>query len=212
MVKGISTWTCLYSNNRVVKKTRFWGRLLLVDFLNLHIEKETLAKAVACTMVFNSASTMTSLSLNSRNRLFSCSGIGLLIGLLVVHLIKISFVKPEACKIIFSTASSVNIFMKQRNKKIKKCIRCCSCTPFFLFYLQRRSTKPEICRLTFNTASPVQNISIFHCFFQYRFFILLLYKFKYRWGSIKYYRTGLRFNETYLYGMKNKKQYEQPNP
>ena len=32
------------------------------------------------------------------------------------------------------------------------------------------------------------------------------------WGSIKYYRTGLRFNETYFYEMKNKKLYEQPNP
>ena len=45
---------------------------------------------------------MTNLSLNSQNRLFSCSGIGLLlVGFLVFHLIKISFVKPEACAIIF---------------------------------------------------------------------------------------------------------------
>ena len=28
----------------------------------------------------------------------------------------------------------------------------------------------------------------------------------------KYYRTVLRFNETYFYGMKNKKPYEQLNP
>ena len=152
---------------------------MLFDFLNLHAEKKTLAKAVACTMIFNTASTMTNLSLNSQNRLFSCSGIGLPIGFLFFHLIKISFVKPEACTIIFSTASSVNKFMKQRKKKNKKCMRCCSCAPFFPFYLQRRSTKPEICRFTFTTASPILTISIFHFFFQYRFFILLFYIFKY---------------------------------
>ena len=28
----------------------------------------------------------------------------------------------------------------------------------------------------------------------------------------KYYRTGLKFNETYFYEMKNKKPYEQSNP
>ena len=28
----------------------------------------------------------------------------------------------------------------------------------------------------------------------------------------KYYRTGLRFHETYFYGMEHKKPYEQPNP
>ena len=138
---------------------------------------------------------MTNLSLNSQNRLFSCSGIGLLIGFLVFHLIKISFVKPEACTIIFSTTSSVNKFMKQRNKKIKNVYVAAHAPHFFLFYLQRRSTKPEICRLTFTTASPILNISIFNFFFQYRFFILLFYKFKYRWGSTKYYCTGLRFNE-----------------
>ena len=66
-------------------------------------------------MIFNTASTMTNLSLNSQNRLFSCSAIGLLIGFLFFHLIKISFVKPEECTIIFSTASSVNKFMEQRN-------------------------------------------------------------------------------------------------
>ena len=98
-----------------LKKTRFGGNLLLFDFLNLYVEKKTLVKAMACTMILNTASTMTNLSLNSQNRLFSCSGIGLLIEFLVFHLIKISFVKPEACTIIFSTASSVNKFMKQRN-------------------------------------------------------------------------------------------------
>ena len=80
---------------------------MLFDFLNLYVEKKTLAKAVACTMIFNTASTMTSSSLNSQNWLFSCSGIGLRIGFLVFHLKKLSFVKPEACTIIFSTASSV---------------------------------------------------------------------------------------------------------
>ena len=50
---------------RVVKKTRFWGNQLLFDFLNLYVEKNTLAKAVACTMLFNIASTITNLSLNS---------------------------------------------------------------------------------------------------------------------------------------------------
>ena len=80
---------------------------MLFDFLNLYVEKKTLVKAVACTIIFNTASTMTNLYLNNQNRLFSCSGIELLIGFLVFHLIKISFVKPEACTIIFSTASSV---------------------------------------------------------------------------------------------------------
>ena len=105
--------------------------VLLFDFLNFYVEKKTPAKAVAYTIIFNTASTMTNLSINSQNRLFSCSGIGLLIGFLFLHLIEISFVKPEACTIIFSTASSVYKFMKQRNKKS---IRCCSCTPFFFFF------------------------------------------------------------------------------
>ena len=85
---------------------------MLFHFLNLHVDKKTLAKAVACTMIFNTASTMTNLSLNSQNRLYSCSGIGLLIGFLVFHLIKINFVIPEACAIIFNTASLVNKFFK----------------------------------------------------------------------------------------------------
>ena len=85
---------------------------MLFGFLNLYVEKKTLAMAVACTMIFNAASTMTSLSLNSQNRLFSCSKIGLLIGFLVFHPIKISFVIPEACAIIFSTASPVFKFIK----------------------------------------------------------------------------------------------------
>ena len=131
---------------------------MLFDFLNLYVEKKTLVKAVACKMIFNTASTMTNLSLNSQNRLFSCSRIRLPIGFLVFHLIKISFVKPEACTIIFSTVSSVNKFMKQRNKKIKNVYVAAHTSPFFLFYLQNRSTKPEICRLTFTTASPILNI------------------------------------------------------
>ena len=106
---------------------------MLFDFLNLYVEKKTLAKAVACTMVFNTASTMTSLSINSQNRLFSRSGIGLLIGFLVFHLIKISFMKPEACTIIFRTASSVNKFMKQRNKKIKNVYVAAHALDFFFF-------------------------------------------------------------------------------
>ena len=152
---------------------------MLFDFLNLHVKKKTITKAVACTMIFNTASTMTNLTLNSQNRLFSYSGIGLLIGFLVFHLIKISFGKPEACAIIFSTVSLVNKFMKRRNKKIKNFVYVAAYAPLF-FYLQRRSTKPEISRLTFTTASPILNISIFYFFFQYRFFILLFYKFKYR--------------------------------
>ena len=68
-------------------------------------------------MIFNTALTMTNLSLNIQNRLFSCSGIGLLIGFLVFHLTKISSVKPEACAIIFSTASPVFEFIKKQNKK-----------------------------------------------------------------------------------------------
>ena len=136
---------------------------MLFDFVNLHVKKKTIAKVVACTMIFNTASTMTNLSLNSQNRLFSCSGIGLLIGFLVFHLIKISFVKLEACAIIFSTASSVNKLMKQWNKK-KMLYTLLFMHPLFSFHLQRRSTKPEIFRLTFTTASPILNISIFHFF------------------------------------------------
>ena len=63
-------------DSRVVQKTRFWGNQLFFHFLNLYVEKKTPAKAVACTMIFNTASTMTNLSLNSQNRIFSCSGIG----------------------------------------------------------------------------------------------------------------------------------------
>ena len=81
------------------------------------MQKKRLENAVACTIIFNTASTMTNLSLNSQNGLLSCLGIGLLIGFLFFHLIKINFVKPEACTIIFSTVSLVNKFMKQRNKK-----------------------------------------------------------------------------------------------
>ena len=121
---------------RVVKKTRFWGDQLLFDFLNLYVEKKTLAKAVACTTIFKTASAMTNLSVNSKNRLFSSSGIGLLIGFLVFHLIKISFVKPEACAIIFSAASWVNKFMKQRNKKIKNVYVAAHAPPFFFLLAQ----------------------------------------------------------------------------
>ena len=106
---------------------------MLFDVLNLYVEKKTLAKAVACTMIFNTASTMTNLPRNSQNRLFSCSGIGLLIGFLVFHLVKISFLKPEACTIIFSTASSVNTFMKQRNKNVKNVYVAAHALPFFFF-------------------------------------------------------------------------------
>ena len=108
---------------------------MLFDFLNLYVEKKTLAKAVACTMIFNTASAMTNLSLNSQNRLFSCSG--LLIGFLVFYLIKISFVKPEACATIFSTASSVNKFMKQRNKKIKNVVYVVAHAPTFFFLITK---------------------------------------------------------------------------
>ena len=77
---------------RVVKKTRFWGNRLLFDFLNFYVEEKTVAKSVTCTMIFNTVSTMTNLSLISQNLLFSCLGIGLLTGFLVFHPIKISFV------------------------------------------------------------------------------------------------------------------------
>ena len=40
----------------------------------------------------------------------------------------------------------------------------------------------------------------------------LFHKFIYQWGSAKYYRTGLRYHETYFYEMKNKKPNEQPYP
>ena len=219
-------------HTRVVKKNTILRWPIALWFFKPLCRKKDSREAVACTMIFNTALAMTNISLNSRNRLFSCSGIGLLIGFLVFHLIKISFVEPEACAIIFSTASSVNKFMKQRNKKIKNVVYVVAHAPPFSFYLQRRSTKPEICRLracetlwnateiasavlsaeqqrytenvfhillTFTTPSPILNISIFHFFFQCRFFILLFYKFKYRWGSTKYYRTGLRFNEIYFF-------------
>ena len=45
-------------NTRVVQKTQFLGNQLLFYFLNLYVEKKTLTKAVACTMIFNNASTM----------------------------------------------------------------------------------------------------------------------------------------------------------
>ena len=150
---------------------------MLFYFLNLYV-KTRLSKAVACTMIFNTASTMTNLSVNSQNRLFSCSGIGLLIGYLVFHLIKISFVIPESCAILFNTASLVNKCIKQRNKKIKNILYVAAQAPIFFFYVQRRSTRPDVCRLTFTTASSIPNILIFH-FFQYRFFISLFHK-KYR--------------------------------
>ena len=35
---------------------------MLFHFLNLYVDKKTLAKAVACTIIFNTASTMTNLS------------------------------------------------------------------------------------------------------------------------------------------------------
>ena len=88
-------------------------------------------------MIFNTASTMTNSSPNSQNRLFSCSGIGLLIGFLVFNLIKISFVIPEACTIIFNTASLVNKLMKQRNKKIKNIIYIAAHAPTFFFLLTK---------------------------------------------------------------------------
>ena len=111
---------------------------------------------------------MTNLSLNSQNRLFSCSGIGLLIGFLVFHLIKLSFVIPDACAIIFNTASLVNRFIEQRNKKIKNIVYVAA-RAIFSFYLQWRSTNPEIFRLTFTAASSIPNISIFHFFFNIDF-------------------------------------------
>ena len=92
------------------------------------MQKNRLAKAVGSTMIFNTASTIANLSLNSQNRPFSWSGIELIIGFLVLQPIKISFVKPEACAIIllrqwesyvFSTASPIFKFIKQRNKKSK---------------------------------------------------------------------------------------------
>ena len=94
-----------------LKKTR-WDNQLLFHFWNFYVEKMILAKAVAYTIVFNTASTITNLFLNSQDRLLSCSGIGLLIEFLVFYHIKMTFVKPEACAIIFSTASPVFKFMK----------------------------------------------------------------------------------------------------
>ena len=88
---------------------------MLFYFLNLYVEKITLPKVVVCTMIFNTASTMTNLSLNSQNRLFLCPGIELLVRSLIFYSIKISFLIPEAYAIIFSTASPVFKFMKKRN-------------------------------------------------------------------------------------------------
>ena len=53
------------------------------------------------------------------------------------------------------------------------------------------------------------NSNVYNTFY---FFISLFHKFIYQWGSIKYYRTGLSYHETYFYEMENKKPYEQPNP
>ena len=80
---------------------------------------------------------MTNLSLRSQNRLFSCSGIGLLIGFLVFHLVKISFVIPEACAIIFNTASLVNKFVEQRNTKIKNIVYFAAHAPTFFFLITK---------------------------------------------------------------------------
>ena len=127
-------------------------------------------------MIFNTASTITNLSLNSQNLLFPYSGIGLLKGFLVFHLIKISFVIPEACAIIFNTASVVNKFMKQRNKKIKNVVYVAAHVPLFTFYLQRRPTKLEIFRLTFTTPSSIPSITkslFFNIDFLFRCFINL---------------------------------------
>ena len=146
-------------------------------------------------MILNTASTMTNLSLNSQNRLFSCSRIRLLIAFLVFHLIKISFVIPEDCAIIFNTASLVYKFMKQRNKKITIIAYVAADAPTFFFFNKNVLRNPRIV----GKHLPIPNILIFHFFFQYRFFISLFHKFKYRWGSTKYYRTGLRFHETYFY-------------
>ena len=44
-------------------------------------------------------------ALNSQDRLFSCSGIGLLTGFLVCYHLKMNFVKPKARAIIFSTVA-----------------------------------------------------------------------------------------------------------
>ena len=90
---------------------------MLFHFSTVYVEKRTLAKAVACTMIFNTTSTMTNLARNGQNRLFSCTGIGLLIRFLVIYPIKINFVKSEACAIIFGTASPAFKFMKQRHEK-----------------------------------------------------------------------------------------------
>ena len=35
--------------------------------------------------------------------------------------------------------------------------------------------------------------------FSFYFFISLFHKFIYQWSTTKYYRTGLRFHETYFY-------------
>ena len=153
---------------------------MLFHFSILYVEKKTLHQAVACPMIFNTASTMTNLSLNSQNRLFSCSGIGLLIRFLVFHPMKISFVKPGACAIIFSTALLVNKFMKQRNKKLKMLYKLLLMQPLFSSYLQRRSTKPEICTLTCKRYHLIDPKYFKIPFFLYRFFISLFHKFKYR--------------------------------
>ena len=150
-----------------------WEPSIALSFFQPLCRKKRLEKAVACTMIFNTASTITNLSLNSRNRLISCSVIGLLIGFLVFYLMKISFVKPEACAIIFNTASPVNQFMKQRNKKIKNVVYVAAHAPPFLFVLTKTFGETT-------TTSSIPNISKFHFFCQYRFFISLFHKFIYR--------------------------------
>ena len=42
--------------SRVVQQTQCCCNQLLFDFLNLYVEKKILAKAVAFTMIFNTAS------------------------------------------------------------------------------------------------------------------------------------------------------------
>ena len=90
---------------------------MLFHFLNLYVEKIILVKAVACTMIFITASTMRNLSLNSQNLLFSCSGIRLLVRFLVFHPIIMIFFNVVASNKAYFTHCQLNIYNVISNKR-----------------------------------------------------------------------------------------------
>ena len=73
--------------------TAYWSQLVVVRSV---VQKKT-HKSCGVYDVLNTTRTVTNLSLNNQNRLFSCLGIALFIGFLLFHPIKMNVVNPEAC-------------------------------------------------------------------------------------------------------------------